>query len=249
MRLTADVALVGGGTMTGFGLSADFDAHVYLLDGGEELALIDCGMGTAAGISRVLEQIRAAGADPARVRRLLLTHYHTDHAGGARTFRDRLHLRVAIGARAAAALAAPDHVATQFAAASSAGIFPADYTYPACPVDDPLVDGQELRVGRLTVRYVATDGHCAGHGSYLVSGGERTYLFAGDAVFAQGRLLLQAIPDCDLAASLASVRRLDGLEFDAFLPGHGGLAMTGGHQHVAAATAVIDRLGVPPNLL
>ena len=48
---------MGGGPFTGFGLSADFDAHVYLLDGGDELALVDCGMGTELGRQRVLERI------------------------------------------------------------------------------------------------------------------------------------------------------------------------------------------------
>jgi glyoxylase-like metal-dependent hydrolase (beta-lactamase superfamily II) len=250
MRLSADVCLVGGGTITGFGLSSDFDAHVYALDGGGgESALVDCGMGTPTGTERVLANLAGDGVDHASVTRLLLTHYHTDHAGGASVYRERLGLRVSIGADVQAALEEPDHVATQFGPAQAAGIFPADYEYRACRVDEPLRDGDELTVGRLTVRYLATPGHCAGHGSYLVTGGERTYLLGGDAVFALGRLFLQGIPDCDLAASLASVRRLGELEFDALLPGHGAIALDGGRAHVDAAVAVIDRLGVPANIV
>jgi glyoxylase-like metal-dependent hydrolase (beta-lactamase superfamily II) len=250
MRLTPDVALVGGGTITGFGLSADFDAHVYLLDGGGgELALVDCGMGTELGRERVLGRIRDAGCDPADVQRLLLTHYHTDHAGGAAAYREELELRVSIGADVQAALEGPDHEATQFGPAQRAGIFPADYAYRGCPVDEPLRDGDELAVGRLQVRYLATPGHCAGHGSYLVRGGERTYLLAGDAVFHGGKLFLQGIPDCDLQASLASVRRLSELEFDALLPGHGAIALQDGGAHVAAAMNAINALGVPPNIV
>ena len=248
MRLTPDVALVGGGSLTGFGLSADFDSHVYLLDGGSEFALVDCGMGTDAGFARVVERVTSVGADAGRIGRVLLTHYHTDHAGGARTYRDRLGARIGIGAPARTALEIADHVATQFGPAQAAGMFPAGYQYPACPVDDALEDGDEVKVGRLTVRYVATPGHCNGHGAYLVTGGERTYLLTGDALFAGGRIALQAIPDCDLAASLASVRRLAGLDFEALLPGHGAIALTGGPAHAAAAVAVIDRLGVPPGL-
>lgn len=48
MRLTQDVALVGGGN-AGFGLSAPLDCHVYLLDGGDELALVDAGVGDVVG--------------------------------------------------------------------------------------------------------------------------------------------------------------------------------------------------------
>jgi hydroxyacylglutathione hydrolase len=249
VRLTDDVLLVGGGSLTGFGLSADFDAHVYLLDGGDELALIDCGMGTPAGMDRVLANIAAAGLDPARITRLLVTHYHTDHAGGAAGYRDRLGCAVSIGEDAAGALAGPDHVMTSFAAAKEAGIFPADYDYPGCPVDLPLADGQEVAVGRLTVRHLKTPGHCHGHGSYLVTGGGRTLLLAGDAVFHFGRLFLQATVDCDLAASLESVRRLAAIEFDALLPGHGAIALDAGRTHVEMAAATIARLQVPPNIV
>jgi glyoxylase-like metal-dependent hydrolase (beta-lactamase superfamily II) len=249
IRLTGDIALVGGGTHTGFGISGDFDAHVYLLDGGDEAALIDCGMGTAAGIERLLANIASAGVAPDRVRRLLLTHYHTDHAGGARRYRERLGLRVGIGADAADALESADHTATQFGPARDAGVFPADYDYPACPVDDRLADGQEIAVGRLTVRYLATAGHCRGHGCYLVRGPAGTALLSGDAVFHGGRLLLQSIPDCDLGASVASLRRLAAESFQALLPGHGAIALQGGPEHVAAALAAVDRLALPPNLV
>ncbi|MFQ5426517.1 MAG: MBL fold metallo-hydrolase [Gaiellales bacterium] len=249
MRLTPDLALVGGGTLTGFGVSADFDAHCYLLDGGDEAVLVDCGMGTASGFERVTANIREAGVEPADLTRLFLTHYHTDHAGGASVYRRELGLRVATGAETAAALESGDHQATAFAAAQAAGIFPDGYSYDACPVDDALEDGDERTVGRLTARYLSTPGHCGGHGSYLVTGGDRLYLLAGDAVFAGGKLFLQAIPDCDLQASLATVRRLAELEFEALLPGHGAIALTGGRAHVDLAAQAIDRLATPQNIV
>jgi glyoxylase-like metal-dependent hydrolase (beta-lactamase superfamily II) len=248
LRLTSDVLLVGGGALTGFGLSADFDAHVYLLDGGDELALVDCGMGTAEGMERVLANVRREGLDPERIARLLLTHYHTDHASGAARYRDALSLRVAFSAAEREALERPDHSRTSFDRAVEAGFFAPDFTYPACPVDDPLDDGAELAVGRLRVRYLATPGHCAGHGSFLVTGGDATYLLAGDAVFAGGKLLLQGIPDCDLWQSLQSVLRLGELAFDALLPGHGSIVRSGGQTHVHMAVDAIRRLAVPPNI-
>lgn len=249
MRLTADVALVAGGPFTGFGLSTEFDAHCYLLDGGDALALIDCGLGTDAGRAALLGRIAALGLDVARLRRLFLTHYHTDHAGGAGTYRTARGLRVAAAAEVADPLERADPERTQFGPASRLGLFPDGYTYAACPVDDRLADGTEHRVGRLTVRAIATPGHCAGHLSYLVTGGERSYLFAGDAVFANGKILLQAIPDCDLGATLASIRRLATISFDALLPGHGAIVLSQGAAHVATAAAAIDRLGVPGSLV
>lgn len=247
MRLTDDVVLVGGGSYTGFGVSADFDAHCYLLDGGDELALVDCGTGTEAAMAKVLANVERAGLDPAAVSRLYLTHFHTDHAGGAARYRDRLGLEVAISAAAADALEAGDHEATSFAPGQRTGLFPADFDYPACPVADRLADGDVRRVGRLELRFLATPGHCAGHGSYLVTGGERTYLLAGDAVFAWGKVAVLGTADCDLQALLASVRRLAELDFDALLPGHRDVVLDGGKAHVEQARATIDTLTVPPN--
>ena len=249
MRLTQDVHIVGGGTLTGFGVSADFDAHCYLLDGGDDAVLVDCGMGTSTGFARVTANVREAGLDPEDLSRLFITHYHADHAGGASVYRERLGLQVATGGETAAALESADHQATAFAAAKAAGIFPADYEYDACAVDDMLADGDERTVGRLTLRYLSTPGHCNGHGSYLVTGGERVYLLGGDVVFAGGKLFLQGIPDCDLRASLASVRRIAELEFDALLPGHGAIALGNGHAHVDIAAQTIERLAVPANIV
>jgi glyoxylase-like metal-dependent hydrolase (beta-lactamase superfamily II) len=247
VRLTDDVVLVGGGSYTGFGVSADFDAHCYLLDGGDELALVDCGTGTETAMARLLANVESAGLDAGRISRLFLTHFHTDHAGGAARYRDRLGLAVAISAAAADALEEADHEATSLAPGQRTGLFPADFDYPPCPVADRLDDGDERRVGRLTVSFMATPGHCAGHGSYLVTGGERTYLFAGDAVFAWGKVAVLATADCDLQALLGSVRRLAGVDFDALLPGHAQIVLDGGKAHVEQAKATIDSLNVPPN--
>src|SRR3954463_14045392 len=137
MRLTGDGHLVGGGAFTGFWLSADCDTHVSVLDGGSELALVDCGMGTQTGMARVLENVRASGVDPGRITRLLPTHYHTDHASGASRYREALGVRVAFSATERASLEGPDHARTSFAAAQQAGTFPGDFTYPAGPVGAP----------------------------------------------------------------------------------------------------------------
>ena len=127
MRLNRDVCLVGGGPLGGFGLTADADAHIYLIDCGTELALMDCGMGTPAGMERVLANIRQDGYDPNRVTRLFLTHYHTDHAGGAARYRERFGVTVTASRLAQAALESADSAVTGLAAAQQVGIFPSDY--------------------------------------------------------------------------------------------------------------------------
>jgi glyoxylase-like metal-dependent hydrolase (beta-lactamase superfamily II) len=247
LRLLENVYLVGGGPVAGLGLTTGGDCHVYLVDGGSELALIDCGLGTS--FETVIGHIKDDGFDPGRIKRLFLTHYHGDHAGGAAKFHDELGVEVAIASEARAALETGDEEATSLAAARAAGIYPADYRLQGCAVADALEDGETRQVGTVNIRFLSTPGHCRGHGSYLMTGSGRPVLFAGDAVFWTGQILLQAIPDCDLQAALGSVLKLEQLDFETLLPGHGAFTLSGAHQHVEMAAKTIRSLGIPRNLV
>ena len=248
MRLTADMGLVGGGNF-GFNLSAPLDCHIYLIDGGDELALVDAGMGGPYGDTEgILKNIRDAGFDPDKISTLLLTHYHTDHAGGAADFSERLGLTVRGTPLAARTLEAGDEETVSLPFAKAAGFYPADYVYQACPAVGDLIEGQSFSVGRLTVTPFETPGHSAGHVSLLVEGGERTYLLQGDVVFHGGTILLQNTHDCSIQQYAASVAKLAVLDFDALLPGHLAISLQNGKRHVQAAHAVFNKLGVPKNL-
>lgn len=254
MKLTPDVALVGGGRF-GFDLTAPLDCNVYLLDGGDgELALIDAGTGAGAppgpGSSELLlRTIAADGYDPARIGRLLITHYHADHIGGAADLRDRLGCSVHASPLTARTLEAGDEEQISLPAAKAAGYYPADYVFRACPCAGDLIEGQPLTIGRLTVTSFDTPGHADGHVSLLVEGGERTYLIQGDLVFHGGTILLQNTPDCSIQKYAASVAKLAQLEFEAFLPGHLAFSLEQGKRHIEAAHAVFGSLGVPRNLV
>jgi len=248
VKLTPDVALVGGG-MFGFNLSSPGDCHVYLLDGGDDLVLVDGGIGGNVGdTDRIIANIASDGYDPARISRLLLTHYHADHAGGAAQLRERLGLEVHASPLTARVLAAGDEEANSVAAAKAGGLFPPEYRFPACPATGDLVEGASVEIGRLTARVVETPGHCRGHVSFLVDGGERRYLVQGDVVFFGGTILLQNVPDCSIQEYAASVRKLAKLDFDAFLPGHAAISLADGTRHVAQAAAEFAKLRVPKNV-
>ena len=49
MQLTVDIVHLVGSGQSGFSLTDPLDCHVYLLDGGSELALIDTGVGRDHG--------------------------------------------------------------------------------------------------------------------------------------------------------------------------------------------------------
>ena len=248
MRLTNEVYLVGGGPTLGFGLSPDPDCHVYAIDGGDELALVDAGLGDGDAVERIVATIVAEGLDLAKLRRLLLTHYHADHAGGAAAWRARFGVEVVAPAGAAPVLRGGDERAIALDVAKAAGFYRADYRFAPVAVDREVGEGDRIVVGDLAVEVFDTPGHCDGHVSYLLHGRERRYLLAGDAVFCGGRVVLQNIHDCRVAVSAESVAKLAGREFDALLPGHGPIALSGGRDHVRRADAAFGKLFVPPGL-
>lgn len=236
--------------MFGFDLSSPFDCNVYLLDGGDELALVDSGIGGVVGdTDRLLRNIEAAGFDTGRISRLLLTHYHADHAGGAAELHQKLGIPIHGSPLVARTLTDGDEERISLPAAKAAGLFPPEYTFVACPAIGDMTDGATFQLGSLNIRAYETPGHCDGHISYLVQGREQSYLLEGDVVFYGGKIFLQNIPDCSLQNYAATVTKLAGLEFDALLPGHLGISLSNGRRHIDAAKSTFDKLLVPESIV
>jgi hydroxyacylglutathione hydrolase len=249
VRITDEVYVVGGGVTNAFGLSDDPDCHIYLADGGEELALIDCGMGAGDSLERIVGNVRAEGLDPRKITKVIVTHYHMDHAGGAARFREHLGVEVVAPADAADALRTGDERAVALDVAKAAGFYAEDYRFQPVEVAHEVREGDRIPIGNLELDVFETPGHCDGHVSLLLRGRDRRYLFAGDAVFSGGRVVLQNIHDCSIQKSAESIAKLAELEFDALLPGHAAICLEGGMRHVAIAHAACQSLFVPKNLV
>lgn len=218
--------MVGSGEI---GLSDPWDAHVYLLDGGDEAALIDAGCGQRDSIERILANIRADGIDPARLKKLLLTHWHPDHAGGAARWRQYL-----AGVQVYASAAERSIVES----ASEPGLDP-------CVVDVPLGDNAEISVGGLRLRVIAVPGHSSGSLCYLVELPAGRALFTGDVVFMNGILGLLNHADSHLEQYRVSFSRLDGLGVDMLLPGHMLFLLRDGQRHIDLALEALRGGFVP----
>ena len=243
MQLGPDLHLVGSGD-GGFGLTDPFDCHVYLVDGGAEAALVDAGIGSAA--DAILANVSAAGVHVDRLRTLLLTHAHPDHAGGAALLRERVpHLSVAASPTTAALVRTADEDAIGVDVGKRAEFYPADYGFRACEVDVELADGEPVRVGAAELSVVETPGHADGHLAFLaeLSGGRA--LFAGDLVFAGGLVSLANRPDCRIPDYAESVAKLAGAGIELFLPGHHGISLRDGQRHVDAAHRLFSAGFVP----
>lgn len=142
-----------------------------------------------------------------------------------------------------------DTEAISLALAKAAGIYPQDYRWSACPVEKVVVDEEAIAIDECCFTALNTPGHCRGHVSFLLPTTEGDVLFAGDAVFHSGQILLQAIPDCSIWEYQQTIRRLQELEITALLPGHLALAMRHGQRHIAAAARAFETLLPPRNIL
>ena len=247
MKLADRIYLVGSGSF-GFDMTDPFDCHVYLLDGGGELALVDVGAGM--GAEAIVENVRREGFEPERIRHLVLTHAHGDHAGGAARIRRLLdEPSVYLSSAVARYIREGDEQGVSIDVAKTVGIYPPDYTLEPCEVDVELAEGDTIAVGDLALRVFDTPGHSDGHVSLLLEQDGRRTLFAGDVVFFGGKILLQAIHDCRLDAEIRSLRKLRDLDVTALLPGHLTPSLRDGQRHIERANEVLDRLLIPEQMV
>ena len=245
MQLTDTVHLVGSG-QNGFSLTDPLDCHVYLLDGGSELALIDTGVGR--DVPAIVTEIQAAGFDPSSIAKIFITHLHLDHSGGAAELQKLSGAEIIASQDVAGWLESGDEEAASLVAARQTGMYPLDNRLRPLMSATAVAHGDAIRVGPLTIHVVKADGHSRGHLAFLLDDGTRRALFSGDALFFGGRILLQNIWDCSLEESIATVRRLAELEFTQFFPGHGSFSLQDGKRHVDAAMAHVNQLLPPPQL-
>lgn len=163
------IPTVGSWAVNSFALVGD-DGAVTLVDTGLERAP-----------ARIVAGLSAIGKHPADVQRIVLTHAHPDHAGGARELAARTGAPVAVHAGDAGFAEAGTNPPND-GSYTVGRIFARlqDGRFPPVPVGEELVDDQLLDVAG-GLRVVATPGHSPGHIS-LLHEPTRT-LITGDAIF------------------------------------------------------------------
>lgn len=199
--------------------------NVYLVGSDGDLTLVDAGL--APDPPRIEAQLEEEGITPTDIRRIVLTHSHADHTGGAALLAGRTGAAVLAhaeevpfiqgGRRPPSSTAA---IRFLFWVLSLLGRGAA-----TCRVDRVLADGERLE-GSPVLRVL----HCPGHtpGSISLYDPARRVIFCGDALFNYDPTtrkpgLRVSIPlfTSDNARALESVRMLARLDADILLPGHG----------------------------
>ncbi|MGN7299914.1 MBL fold metallo-hydrolase [Ferdinandcohnia sp. SAFN-114] len=246
MKLTKHVYLVGSG-LQGIHLTDAYDCHVYLIDGGDELALIDTGAGM--GVEQILQNIKDEGFHLDKLKYLLLTHGHADHSGGTKKLVEKTGIQVISSQLTAQYLENGDEESISLSFAKNAGFYPIDYVYEATPVDRIVKEGDIVTVGNLQLEVIETPGHSNDHLSYIMKTPESTYLFGGDLVFYEGKVATQFIPDCSVFDIGKSLIKLKDANIDCLLPGHDVFILKQGQSHINRAIDSIERLVIPSSII
>lgn len=246
MKILPEVYVVGGGNYA-FDISNRLDCHCYIVNGGDEMVLIDAGFN---GADEVLENIKNDGLDPGRISKIFITHYHADHAGAVAPMRRLLgNIPVVTSEESAPALRTADADIIGLTWAQSFNFYPPEFVWEPCEVETEMKDGDTFGVGDLQLEAISTPGHCRGHFNLLLRGGDRTCLFSSDHVFWGGKIILQNVHDSSVQEMAASMNKLLDYDFEALLPGHLTVSLRDGKRHIQAAAAAFDRIGLPPGLL
>lgn len=234
MQVLPRIHLVGSGAF-GFDMSHELDCHVYLVDGDHSWAIIDAGSGSDS--ERIFTNIEDAGVDTRRAGYVFLTHGHADHSGGAAALRTQFpHARVLAGSPVDRWVSDGDTKLISLEPARTAGVYPSDYVYAACPGVEAVADGDVFDFGGMRLTALSTPGHADGHMAYLLATEDgKKILFSGDCVFTNGRISVQNIHDARIRPYAESIARLDRLAIDALLPGHFSISVGRAARHISMA--------------
>jgi hydroxyacylglutathione hydrolase len=160
----------------------------YLL-GREATTVIDVALPSADNIDGILEQAEAMGGK--RIEKILLTHIHRDHSGGALVLKKRCGAKLGIFNARVGFLGGED------------------FTY---------VDGDKIHYDGGELVVVHTPGHESGHCCFYET--KQQLLFTGDHILGRGTTVIPP-PDGDMTLYIQSLEKLLELEIRFLLPGHG----------------------------
>jgi glyoxylase-like metal-dependent hydrolase (beta-lactamase superfamily II) len=159
--------------------------------GKENVIVIDVALSADSNLDGIIEQVEAMGAK--KIEKILLTHIHSDHCGGALALRKRCGAQLGIHRSRRGYLGGED------------------FQYD---------DNERISFGEGELHVLHTPGHESGHCCFYESGDK--VLFSGDNILGYGTAVIHP-PDGNMTDYLASLERLLGFDISLILPGHGPL--------------------------
>src|SRR5437870_2295314 len=179
----------------------------WLLEAPDGLILIEAH--SALSFEAEWAAIKAVGLDPARVKYVLATHEHGDHAPGAYLW------RVVTGAKFVCSAEMAYTLQHHVPLGSGYGF------HPPVPADVTVTEDADLDLAGLKVRAVRIPGHTYGSMAWQFEKGGKSYVAFGDLIMPRGVLGYSGSINFSASDVLASLRKLQSLKPDVALPGHG----------------------------
>jgi glyoxylase-like metal-dependent hydrolase (beta-lactamase superfamily II) len=170
--------------LTAAGLPTDklaLSIQPLLVKAGDRVLLFDTGAGSSFGPSAgsLPASLAAAGVDPGSITDIFISHVHGDHTGGFLNAEGQL-----VFTNATIHLSAPEWAyltkMTPDAAASVGLPKHAALVAALTPKVAPFAPGSELIPG--VVKAMEIKGHTPGHSGYLITSGQSSLLYIGDAM-------------------------------------------------------------------
>jgi hydroxyacylglutathione hydrolase len=202
-----------------------YDSNVYLLED-EDPMVVDTG--TGMHVDSTLEEI-AKIVPLESIGRVVLTHSHYDHIGGAEAICKATGARMYLHEAEAEPLRAGDMSLT-ISRMFGKGVGEIDV--------EPLKEGQTLRCGSSELEVVHTPGHSPGSITLLER--KSGAAIVGDTVFCDGGVGRWDLPGGDLGKLRSSLRRLRTLGLMSMYPGHGSYAEGDAEHHLGLSAEYIE---------
>lgn len=140
-------------------------ACCYLIERGEDLAFVEAG--TSHGVPRLLALLDALGLARERVRYVIVTHVHLDHAGGAGSLmRELPNARLVVHPRGARHMVDPSKLIAGASAVYGAEALQRMYGEILAVPEARVIaasDGQRLPLGEGELEFVDSPGHARHH--------------------------------------------------------------------------------------
>ena len=202
-----------------------YDSNVYLLED-EDPIIVDTGTGAYA--DTVLDELSKI-VPLKKIGRIVLTHSHYDHLGGAGKFQRATGSKIYLHEAEAGPIMGGDNSLTL------SGMFGAQLRKLEI---EPLRSGQKLHSGSAELEVVHTPGHSPGSIILLDRKGNRAAV--GDTVFCDGGVGRWDLPGGDLAKLMSSVRSIENLGLKDFYPGHGSYSEGDASEHLKMASGYLE---------
>jgi len=202
-----------------------FDSNVFIVKAKRPI-LVDTGTGQYA--EEMLADVKKTGLAK-KLDRIVLTHRHCDHAGGA------AFLAEALGAKVYASKL--DAEAVREAGSSTGAVA---FGIPMGPTEVEAL-GSQVDLGDAKLKVIGTPGHTEGGICLLHE--ETMALICGDTIFADGDVGRWDLETGSYGQLVASIETLSRLGVESLYPGHGPVVKKGAADHVRRSLAYIKECG------